>query len=305
MKTRIAASAFALLAMAPLGLLGSAPASAATLDRIKETGHIRLGFRADAQPISYRDSGGKAAGYAVDLCLRVVEAIKGELALPNLTVDWVPVTAESRWTAVQAGEVDLVCGPDTATLARRKEVTFSIPIFPGGIGALVRTDAPERVTTILSGKTPQFQPTWRANAGQVLLAQRFAVVRGTTAENWVAGKTAELELNFQVTPVDSYDAGVKRLIDGDADVFFGDRALLLEATGRSGSGRHLALLARNFTYEPLALVMARGDEDFRLIVDRALSWLYNNGKAAELYTNCCGKPDEGVLAFYRMTALPE
>lgn len=304
-RLRIASLAIVLLAVAPLFMAEAASAAGVTLDRIRESGHIRLGYRADARPISFRDESGAAAGYAVELCTRIVEAVKGELGLGQLAVDWVPVTTESRFTAVQNGEVDLVCGPDTATLARRKEVAFSIPIFPGGVGALLRGDASERVKSILSGKEPQFQPTWRANAGQLLLAQRFTMVAGTTADHWVAAKGAELDLNFQVSPVSSYEAGLKSLLDGTADVFFGDRILLLAAAQQGPSAKDLTVLDRLFTIEPVALILPRGDEDFRLVVDRALSWMYNNGKAAELYTKWCGKPEESTLAFFRMTAIPE
>lgn len=304
-RGRIAAIAVALLAVAPLALAFAPPAAAGTLERIKESGRIRLGYRADASPLSFRDNSGKVAGFSVELCQLVAEATKTQLRMDALAVEWVPLTVESRFRALQSGEVDLLCGAESVTLARRAEVAFSIPTFPGGIGALVRSDAASRLKEILAGRKPDFQPTWRANAGQVLLAQKFEVVAGSTAELWAASKAAEFDLNFDVTPVESYDAGLRRLLGGEADVFFGDRALLLGAKQANPSGGDLALLDRLFTSEPLALALTRGDEDFRLLIDRTLSWLYGSGKAAELYTKWCGKADDATVAFYKANALPE
>lgn len=304
-RARIASLAIALLALAPLFFAAAASAAGGTLDRVKESGRIRLGYRADAPPLSFRDGSGKVAGYSVELCQLVVEAVKADLRMDAVAVEWVPLTVESRFRALQSGEVDLLCGAESVTLARRAEVSFSIPTFPGGVGALLRADSAARLRELLAGRQPQFQPTWRANAGQVLLAQKFEVVAGTTAELWVTGKGAEFDLNFAVSQVDSYDAGVRRLLDGQADVFFGDRVLLLAAKQRSPSADDMVVLDRLFTAEPLALALPRGDEDFRLLIDRTLSWLYGSGKAAELYGKWCGKADDATIAFYKANALPE
>ncbi len=187
----------AVVAIVLLALAGAAPASAGTLDQIKKAGRIRLGYRTDARPLSYADESGKPAGYSVALCQRVVEATKVELGLADLPVEWVPVTIESRFRALQQGEIDLLCGAETATLARRGEVAFSIPTFPGGIGALLRADAPARLREVLSGRPPEFRPYWRGTAGQILQAQTFSVVTGTTSEGWLAGRVEGLPAHRQ------------------------------------------------------------------------------------------------------------
>ena len=106
-----------------------------TLARIRETGTIKLGYRTDARPFSF-DSAGGPVGYSVDLCQRVPDAVKQELGLSSLKVEWVPVTVEDRISAVQEHRVDLLCGSTSVTLGRRKEVDFSVPIFPGGVGVV-------------------------------------------------------------------------------------------------------------------------------------------------------------------------
>ena len=136
-KIRVAAVAMAVLAAA----LAPLAQAAGTLDRIKASGRIALGYRADARPFSYKDDAGRPAGYSVALCLKVADQVKAELGIPALAVDWVPVTVDDRFQAVRDGKVDLLCGAETATLARRKDVSFSIPTFPGVIGAIVRSTA--------------------------------------------------------------------------------------------------------------------------------------------------------------------
>ena len=298
----IAACAITFLSLVAPALAQRTPAPTTTLDRIKAAGTIRLGYRADARPFSFRDESGNAAGYSVALCLKVVDAVKAELGLPALSVQWVPVTLEDRFQAVQQGQVDLVCGADTATLERRRDVAFSVPIFPGGIGALLRTDAQPRLREVLSER-PRTDPTWRGSAGQLLQAQTFSVVTGTTAEPWLARKLNEFKLTAAVTPVDGYEAGIQGVLDRKAHVFFGDRAILLDAAARHPSASKLMILERLFTYEPVALVLPRGDDDFRLAVDRALSGFYASGELNALYAQWFGAADENARNFFRWIAL--
>jgi len=293
----------ALLAVASMAL--AAPAPAGTLDQIKQAGRVRLGYRADARPFSFKDETGSAAGYSAALCLKVTDAIKADLGLASLAVEWVPVRAEDRFRSVQQGQVDLLCGADTATLSRRADVAFSIPTFPGGIGALLRADAPARLREVLNGRRLPQAPAWRASAGQLLQTQIFSVIGGTTAEKWLALKLNEFQLTAQMVPVDSYDSGIRQLLDRKANVFFGDRAILLDAAARNPAASDLQVLDRLFTVEPLALALARADEDFRLAVDKALSRLYGSGEIGALYAKWFGEPSDSTLAFFRSSALPE
>lgn len=301
-----AAAAAVLLAIGALAL--AAPAAGATLDQVKERGQLRLGYRVDAVPLSFRDPAGKPAGYSVELCKDVADAVKAELGLPNLAVEWVPVTAEGRLDRLAAGEIDLLCGATTATLARRAKVSFSLPIFPGGIGVLVRADAPARLRDVLAGRAQPDRPAWRGSPTQVLQAKNFAVVRGTTAAGWLEKRKKELQVIAQTTAVESYDAGVRAVLERKSDAFFGDRILLLMALQSNEAQADLVLLDRLFTFEPVALALPRGDEDLRLLVDRTLSRLYRSGEIEHLYATWCGAgapPDSDARAFFRMNALPE
>lgn len=281
----------------------AAPAST-TLNRIKQTSKIRLGYQPDARPFSFRDGSGQPTGYSVALCLKVVDAVKAELGMPNLNVEWTATSAEDRFSAIADTKVDLFCGADTETLARRQTVGFSLAVFPGGIGALVRTDAPTRLTEILNQKPPS-SPAWRASAGQLLTTQTFAVIKGTTAESWLGGKLNEFKLTSKVAPVSNYDAGIKAVLERKANVFFADRAVLLDLIAHNPSGKQLTVLDRTFTYEPFALPLPRGDDVFRNLVDRTLSRLYPTPEFSALYVDWFGKPSPDVVTFYRWNTRPE
>ena len=80
-------------------------------------------------------------------------------------------------------------------------------------------------------------------------------------------------------PAENYDSGIEQVVSGDADVFFGDRSILLEVAAESGSAAELTIIDRLFTEDPLAFALQRNDDDFRLIVDRTLSRLFASGDA--------------------------
>jgi len=294
----------ATLAQAKKKAAAPAPPPATAVERIRASGTLNLGYRTDARPFSYQESG-KPTGYSIDLCQGVAESVKSELKLPGLKVDWVQVTAENQFQAVAQHQIDLLCGSTSVTLQRRKQVEFSIPVFPGGVGALVRADAPKQLTDLLAGKAKEFRPTWRAVALNVLSEQKFAAVAGSTGEAWVAKKANELQVQFRVTPVPNYDAGVQAVSGSKASAFFAERAALLDAAKRQPSGVRLTVIDRQFTFEPLAFALARGDDDFRLLVDRSLSEFFASSAFPTTYTKWFGKADETAKNFFRWNALPE
>jgi ABC-type amino acid transport substrate-binding protein len=213
------------------------------------------------------------------------------------------VSAPDRFSAVNR-TIDLLCAADSVTLERRTQVAFSIPIFPGGIGALLRADAPFRLREVLSGHAQTFRPTWRANATQLLTAKAFAAVTGTTAETWLARRIDELQVVTRVVPAAGYAAGIDAVLSRNADALFGERAVLLD-TVRHRTDTDLIVLDRLFTYEPLALAMKADDEAFRLLVDRALTKFYASGQLAALYTTFFGEPDQSAINFFRWSTPTE
>ncbi len=282
------------------------PAAAGTLDRVKTAGKIVLGYETDARPFSYQDEAGKPAGYAVALCQKVADEVKAALALPNLAVEWVPIKVEDRFQAVKQGTADLLCGSDSVTLTRRKDVDFSIPIFPGGIGAVLGSDASPALREILEQGSPSPHPIWRGSPARTVLEQKkFSVVAGTTSEIWLKDRLNKFQLSAEIVPVESYAAGIERVVNGSTNVLFGDLPILLDASKRSASSRDLIVLTRHFTYEPLALAMQRGDDDFRLLVDGALSRTYQSDGFRDFFVEWFGPPAGSDVSFFQQTALPE
>jgi polar amino acid transport system substrate-binding protein len=281
------------------------PVSAAgTLDKARESGKLTLGYRADTRPFAFSD-GGKPAGFSVALCQKVADAVKAELKLPALTVEFVPLTAADRFEAVQQGRVDLSCGTDTPTLDRRALVDFSIPIFFAGTGALLRSDADRRLRDALENRPDPAQPVWRGAPGVFSSNMVFAAVGGTTIEKTLIERLRVRRITVTVAPVADYTTGVQMVRERRAVALFGDRPVLADAAKRGPDAGELMVLEHRFTREPLALSMRRGDDAFRLLVDKTLSRLFRSPDMAPLYTNYFGSPDPGVLEFFQSVALPD
>ena len=105
--------------------------------------------------------------------------------------------------------------------------------------------------------------------------------------------------------VNSYEAGIAGVLDRGADVFFADRSILVDAAQSNAAASDLLVIERLFTHEPVALALGRNDDNFRLVVDRALSKLYTSPEFETLYLKWFGEPDDATKAFFRMSALPE
>lgn len=277
----------AVLVVATLSLLVSG-AMAGTLDRIRDKGVLKIGFRADAPPFSYKSQIGEAAGYTVSLCRAVAAQIKQQLKRDKLSVEYVPVTAENRFQAVKDGKIDLLCGPTTVTLSRRKIVDFSLPTFVDGASVLLREDGPQ-------------------NFGD-LDGQKVGVRAGTTTEAALRNTIEDLAITVETVAVKDHHDGVARLLKGELAAYFADRAILYFLMRGSGAADKLFLSDQQFTYEPYALALQKGDSEFRLAVDRALSHIYRSGEISTVFTAAFGpgaEPTDELSALYRMSALPE
>jgi ABC-type amino acid transport substrate-binding protein len=284
-------------------LLGAAFAASAgtTLDRVKKSGKLTLGYISEVRPYSFKNEAGNPDGYAIDMCKAMAESAKAELGA--VTLSFVPVTKEEAVRAVAQGKVDLLCTPAVPSIANRKEVSFSTPVFASGIGALVRSDVPTKLKDILSGQTPKSGPVWRANADQVVQKSTLGVMAGGRAEKELMDGLAKLKLTPKVVPVEDYAAGVAGVAAQRLDAFFGERAMLLEAAKQSKGAVKLMVLDRYFTHEVGAFAMARGDEDFRLAVDMALGKVFYSDSFASIYGKWFGPLSDRTLTLYRLGAV--
>src|SRR5512137_958244 len=135
---------FAALCLVPTLVLAQTAAAPpeGRLKKIQETKTIAVAYRTDALPFSFEDADKKPAGYMVDLCRTVIGSIERQIGGPTLQVKWVPVTVQTRFTAISSGQADMECGATTVTIGRMKEVGFSSLTFVDGTGLLIRNSTP-------------------------------------------------------------------------------------------------------------------------------------------------------------------
>lgn len=264
---------------------------------------LRIGYRTDAAPFAYKDESGQPAGYTVALCGRIAEELQA--AKGSLEIEYVPLTAAERGPAIRNGRVDMLCGADTVTLSRRKIVSFSVPVFVGGIGALVSDAAPRQLRDLLEDRKPPFRPRAKTSFADILRQRTFTVVDGSLAEDWLAAEIDKFQIVSDTITAPDYATGIEQVLSGEADVFFGDRAILLYAAKNSRESDELNVLDRRFTTELIAIALQRDNSELRLFVDTVLSRLYRSGELEEIYRRSFGAPDEETLSLFRQSALPE
>jgi len=288
------------IAVLLLGLLMSGLAGAQTMEQVKNDGQLNIGFVQNSAPFSSAGTGGRAEGYSVDLCLRVADGLKAKLMLDDLKVNYVATTIKDGLAQVANGDIAMLCGPVTDTLARRASVSFSLPVFNGGIGVLIKEDAPDDLVRVLQGKVSRTGPTWRATVNQGLANHTYAVHEGTVTEEWVRERIATLRVTAKIVTVDDHKDGVEMVTSGDADAYFADRPIL---SFYSAGQEDLMVVDRYFTYEQIALVVPRGDEDLRLVADTVLSELYLSDEFADFYGKHFDTPTSITMEYFKTFAL--
>src|SRR6266852_5216591 len=143
------------LAVAVLALTFVHPAAAqeGTLKKIKDSGSITIGHRDASVPFSYYDDKQQPVGYAVDLCLRIVDAVKNDLKMPRIDVKYQLVTSANRIPLMANGTIDLECGSTTNNLEREKQVGFTITHFVTANRFVSKKSANLKTVEDLKGKT--------------------------------------------------------------------------------------------------------------------------------------------------------
>lgn len=229
-----------------------------TLDKIRETGAIQLGYRETSRPLSFRGSDGQPAGFSIDLCVQVAGAIRESLKLPGLKVTWVPVTPADRIAKLVKGTIDLECGSTTITFGRMEQVAFSHMISVDGGSLLATADSGIDTVKDLAGK-------------------RVGVIPNTTTAKALATALAGASIQATVTPVAEVGEGLRGLDEGRLDAYASDRLLLAGLLATASNAAKLRLSDEYFSYEPYGLMMRRGDNAFQAQVNRTLSTLYRSG----------------------------
>ena len=264
--------------------------SGATLERIKETGVVRIGFREAEPPMSFLDKDNKPVGYSIDLCIRIVNEVKQTLGRPEISTEYVPVTSSNRFQAIIDGKIDILCGATTKTLSRAELVDFTQLTFVTGASLMSLDETPVEGVSDLQGK-------------------KVGVVRDTTTLMQLNRILKESVVAAEVVQVDSASAGMQALVAGELAAFASDQVVLIGLALTHQGDEKFVVADDIFSFEPFALAVKKGDSDFRLVADRALSRLNRSAQITPIYAKWFGKFSKRVPtmleAMYLLTATPE
>ena len=246
----------------------SAPAASAgtsTLDKIKQSGTIVLGYRDSSIPFSYiADQPGQPGGYAHDLKLRVVEAVKKELNMPDLKVRYNLVTSQNRIPLVSNGTVDVECGSTTNNPERQKQVDFSNAFFEIGTRLLTAKDSGIKDFPDLKGKT-------------------VVTTAGTTSERLLRKMNEDKGMKMNVISAKDHGESFLTLETGRAVAFMMDDALLYGEMAKAKKASDWVVVGTPQSFEAYGCMLRKDDPAFKKVVDGALAKAMTSGEAEKIY----------------------
>ena len=226
------------------------------LKAIASTKSVKIAYRTDARPFSFVNEKNEPVGFSIDVCKLVVNSLQGQLGIPNLKIEWVPVNVQNRFSTVVSGKADMECGSSTVTLGRMKEVDFSNFIFIETTGVVVGKNANIHTFSDMAGKT-------------------IVVASGTTNERAINDQIKMQNLNVKVLSVKDGSEAIAALESGKADGFASDKLLLVGAHLKDPQA--YIMLPDDLSIEPYAIVLPRGDWALRLAVNTGLAQIFRSG----------------------------
>lgn len=262
-----------------------------TLNQIKQTGKIRIGFRDSEPPMSFLDKEGKPNGYSIDLCKRIVAGVKSSIG-KEINVEYVPVTAHSRFDALVEDKIDILCGATTKTLSRSRRVDFTQLTFVTGASMMTLKAEGLNELSELDGK-------------------KVGVVEDTTTIEALNNMLKETFTDAEVVPFNTALEALDSLRKGEIAAFSSDQVVLIGLAITAEDSDNFAISTDVFSFEPFALAVKRNDADFRLVADSVLSKLNRSGQIHQIYEKWFGEfsdknkrpPLHKVL--YKLNATPE
>ena len=288
--TRLLLFVTTLFAVSSLASAQTVPAGASpTLERIRAAKEIRVAFSGDSPPFSLVAANGEPAGFAIELCRRVIAGIARATGEPDLKTRWIVGSAAERVDLVATGKADLDCANTTTTLARLREVDFSALVFVDTGGLLVREGSPVERLAGLEGR-------------------RVGVLAGTTTDLRLSSTLRQQGVNATVVRLNDGVEGVAMLESGSLDAFAADKVKLAGLAADARAPRSLRVLPDDLSYEPQAFALPRNDSAYRLEVNRALSRAYASGEAERIFGQWLGrlgKPSGLLAAVYMLNVIPE
>jgi glutamate/aspartate transport system substrate-binding protein len=236
-----------------------------TLTRVRDTGVIVVGYRPASLPFSYLDAQLRPTGYTVELCDRIVAAVREKLQLPDLEVRRVEVASATRMPLVINGTLDMECGITTHTAERARNQAFSLTFFV----------AESRLLTRKARRVQRLSD---------LRGQLVASTIGTTSIQHLAKVNEEQALGIRILGGLDDPEGFQLLRSGRAAAFLMDDVLLRALLAQQGQGADDYRISDTaMTVEPYAIGLRKGDQQFKALVDEVLAGLYRSGEIHAIY----------------------
>ncbi|CAM2194387.1 glutamate/aspartate ABC transporter substrate-binding protein [Paraburkholderia sp. A1RI_3L] len=256
----------AALLLATLGFVACAANAqeSGTLKKIKDTGVIALGHRESSIPFSYYDDKQNVIGYSYEFQMKVVDAVKQKLNMPNLKVKFIPVTSQNRIPLVQNGTVDIECGSTTNNLERQQQAAFSDTIFVIGTRLMTKKDSGIKDFADLKGKT-------------------VVTTAGTTSERLLRKMNQDKNLGMNIISAKDHGESFQTLETGRAVAFMMDDALLAGERAKSKTPGDYVIVGAPQSREAYGCMMRKNDPEFKKVVDDAIAKVETSGEADKIY----------------------
>lgn len=257
-------TAFALLAAAALALAGTAVAQEGTLQKIKKSASITIGHRDSSIPFSYYDQNQHPVGYAMDICAKVVDAVKAKLSMPDLKVNLLPVTSSTRIPLMANGTIDLECGSTTNNAERKQQVDFGMTYFVVKYRYVAKKSARMDKIADLKGKT-------------------VVSTSGTTDLKALNELNTSRNFGMNILTANDHAAAFLMVESGRAAAFLMDDILLsgLVANAKRPGDFHIS--SESLGLEPYSLMLRKDDPEFKKVVDDAMTRLFQSGEIHKIY----------------------
>jgi glutamate/aspartate transport system substrate-binding protein len=266
---------FAMLTLALAAAVGlAAPAAAqqpGTLKKIQDAGAITIGHRDASIPLSYYDDKQQPVGYALDLCMRIVDAVKAELKLPKLEVKYQLVTSANRIPLMANGTIDLECGSTTNNLDRQKQVAFTITHFVTANRWVAKKASNIKTLADLKGKT-------------------IVSTAGTTNIKQMTEINAAKGMGMNIISANGHPEAFQMVETGRAVAFVMDDILLYGLVAQSRAPGDYVISADALSVEPYGIMLRRDDPAFKKVVDNAMIQTYKSGAINAIYEKWFLKP---------------
>jgi ABC-type amino acid transport substrate-binding protein len=246
--------------------------SGPVLDRIKAGGKIVIAHRESSVPFSYLDANKKPVGYALDLCIKLAEAVRKKMgAKGDDGIEFLMVTPANRIPSIAEGKADMECGSTTNNKERREKVAFTVPHFITGARMLVKTDSKAERLEDLNGKT-------------------VVSTKGTTPLKAVESANRERLMGLKIVEAPDHARAVEMVEKGEADAFVMDDVLLYGLAANRPNPKALKVVGKFLTTEPLAIMLPKNDPEFKKLVDEEMKRMIRSREIYAIYDKWFAKP---------------